>query len=62
MDVQTIKGLIPRDQLEVKDTVEEGDNHRSITTEWTHNGELVKRDCHVIIFRGQQIAGQQQGV
>lgn len=62
MLVQTIKGLIDSDQLEVRDVVEWGDNHRSIATEWRHNGELVKRDVHVILLRGASVGVAQGAV
>ena len=57
--VQTIKGLIDRDQLEVKDIVTEEGNARVIRTEWRHNGEIVKADCHVAILCGLSFGGQQ---
>ena len=57
--VQTIKGLIDRDQLEVQDIITEEGNARTIRTEWRHHGELVKADCHVVILCGQTLGGQQ---
>ena len=57
--VDTIKGPIERDQLEVTDLIEEGPNHRSIVTEWRFHGEVVKRDCHVAILHGQALGGEQ---
>jgi hypothetical protein len=57
--VDTIKGPIARDQLVVTDIVEEGPNHRSIVTEWRFQGEIVKRDCHVILLRGEALFGDQ---
>lgn len=57
--VQTIKGLIDRDQLEVTDIVTEEGNARIIRTEWRHHGEVVKADCHVSILCGQTLGGQQ---
>lgn len=57
--VETAKGLIERDLLVVKDIIEEGDNYRSIATEWFLDGELVKRDCHVMILRTQPMGGEQ---
>ena len=59
MLVETAIGLIERDQLTVKDIVTEGENHRSIATEWFFQGQLVKRDCHVIILRTPAIGGEQ---
>lgn len=59
MLIQTIKGLIPKEQLEVKDIVTETDNSRSVATEWYLNGELVRRDCAVSILRTQAIGGEQ---
>lgn len=57
--VQTGAGLLPRAELEVKDIVEEGPNHRSIATEWYYKGELVRRDAHVMVLQGQSLGGQQ---
>jgi hypothetical protein len=57
--VHTIKGLIDRDLLTVKDIVDEGDNYRSVATEWFLDGELVRRDAAVSILRGHALAGDQ---
>lgn len=57
--VETIKGLIDRSELEVRDIVSETDNARCIRTEWYHLGELVKADAHVIILRSQAIGAEQ---
>jgi hypothetical protein len=57
--VHTTKGLVERDLLTVQDIVDEGDNYRSIATEWFLNGELVRRDAAVSILSGQQLAGEQ---
>lgn len=59
MLVETAKGLIDRARLTVEDIVEDGDNHRSIATEWRLDGELVRRDAHVMILRTESLAGQQ---
>jgi hypothetical protein len=59
MLVQTIKGLIPRDQLEVTDIITEGENDRAIATEWRHDGELVRRDVAVSIMCGLSLSGEQ---
>ena len=59
MLVHTTKGLIERDLLEVTDIVTEEDNARVIATEWRLDGELVKRDVHVSILRGQAMFGDQ---
>ena len=56
--VHTAVGLIDRDQLTVEDIIHEDDNSRSIATEWKHKGELVRRDVHVMILRGQALAGE----
>ena len=56
--VHTIKGLVDRDLLAVTDIVTEDDNSRTIATEWHLDGELVKRDVHVSILRGQVLAGE----
>jgi hypothetical protein len=57
--VHTIKGLIDRDRLTVKDIVAEDDNSRAIATEWFLDGEMVRRDVAVSILRGQALAGEQ---
>ena len=60
--VNTIKGLIDRERLKVTDIVDEGSNHRSITTEWHLDGELVRRDAHVAILSGHTLAGDQAAI
>jgi hypothetical protein len=57
--VHTIKGLIDRDRLTVKDVVAEDDNSRAIATEWFLDGEMVRRDVAVSILRGQALTGEQ---
>jgi hypothetical protein len=57
--VHTIKGLIDRDRLTVKDIVTEDENSRAIATEWFLDGELVRRDVAVSILCGQALAGEQ---
>ena len=59
VQVHTIHGLVDRDRLQVTDVVTEDDNSRAIATEWHLDGELVRRDVHVIILRGQTLAGAQ---
>ena len=60
--VHTIKGLIDRDKLEVKDIITEGPNDRSIATEWRliETGELVRRDAAVSMLCGLPLAGEQE--
>lgn len=62
MLVHTTKGLIERDQLEAKDIISEQDNARVIATEWFLGDELVRRDVHVSILRGQSVFGEQAKV
>jgi len=57
--VDTIKGPIERDLLTVEECITEDDNTRCIATEWRLEGELVKRDVHVIVKRGLAAGGQQ---
>ena len=57
--VHTVKGLIERDRLTVKDIVSDEDNARVIATEWFLGGELVRRDVAVSILAGQALAGEQ---
>lgn len=59
MLVLTKNGLIERDQLVVKDVVEDHDNARVTATEWYLGDELVRRDVHVNILRGLSVAGEQ---
>ncbi|MEQ1743221.1 MAG: hypothetical protein ABL869_12095 [Candidatus Nitrotoga sp.] len=59
MLVQTTKGLIERDTLEVRDIVEEHDNARVNATEWFLDGELVRRDVNVNILRGAELESEQ---
>ena len=57
--VQTIKGLVDRELLDVKEVVSETDNARVVATEWYLGGELVRRDAHAMILRTEAIGGQQ---
>lgn len=57
--VETIKGLIDRDRLDVRESVTETDSARCIATEWYLDGELVRRDAHAMILRTQAIGGEQ---
>jgi hypothetical protein len=57
--VYTTKGLIERELLIVKDIIEEGDNYRTIATEWYLDGEMVRRDAHAMILSGQALFGDQ---
>lgn len=57
--VHTIKGLIDRDLLTVKDIVTEDGNSRAVSTEWFLDGEMVRRDVAVSILSGQAVFGDQ---
>jgi hypothetical protein len=59
MLVETIKGLLPLDQLEVKDIVTYTDNSRDIATEYYLNGELVKRSAWADLLRSVPVFGEQ---
>lgn len=59
MLVHTTLGLVPHEQLEVRDVTEWYDNARVTATEWRKDGELVRRDVNVNILRGQSMAGEQ---
>lgn len=67
MIIDTAKGLLDTNHLEVKDVVESGDNgvpYRKIATEYRLNGELVRRDVTVTALRGiesQAIQGTLNG-
>ena len=60
MKVQTIKGLIDIQELDVKDVVMIEDNARIVATEWRHDGELVRRDVNVNILRGLDLTSKQE--
>lgn len=57
--VQTTKGMVPFGELEVRDVIEVGDNSRVTATEWFLKGEMVRRDVHVNILRGLELAPSQ---
>jgi hypothetical protein len=59
MLVETIKGLLPMEDLEVKDIVSVTDNSRCIATEYYYNGELVKRSAWADVLRSVPVFGQQ---
>jgi hypothetical protein len=58
-EVYTIKGLLPRSALEVKDIISETENSRCVATEWYYNGELVRRDAWANIYHAKEMAGAQ---
>lgn len=60
--IQTKDGLIARDELEVQDITEWHENARVTATEWRRAGELVRRDVHVNILRGQSALGEQGSI
>lgn len=57
--VHTVKGLIDRDRLEVRDIISDEPNARVIATEWFLGEELVRRDVAVSVLCGQALAGDQ---
>jgi hypothetical protein len=57
--VYTKNGLIPREELEVKDVIVEVGSARCIATEWYHNGELVRRDAWANVYNAQSVSGEQ---
>jgi hypothetical protein len=59
MLVETIKGLLPIEDLEVKDIVTVTDNSRCIATEYYYNGELVKRSAWADVLRATAVFGEQ---
>jgi uncharacterized protein YbcV (DUF1398 family) len=63
VQVQTNKGLIARDELEVVDEVHETADTRVIQTIWKHaaSGEEVRRDVTISILRGLDLE-KTQGV
>lgn len=56
MDVQTTKGLIPIEQLEVLDSITYHDNARVYVTEWRLKGEMVRRDTWVSVLRALDVS------
>jgi len=62
MHIQTTKGDIDIDLLEVTDIVTLEDNARVIATEWCLDGECVRRDVTVSILRGHILSGEQQNL
>jgi hypothetical protein len=59
MLVETIKGLLPIEDLEVKDIITVTDNSRCIATEYYYNGELVKRSAWADVLRAVPLIGEQ---
>jgi hypothetical protein len=59
MLVETIKGLLPMEDLEVKDIVTVTDNSRCIATEYYYNGELVKSSAWADMLRAASVFGEQ---
>lgn len=57
--VYTIKGLLPRDELEARDIITETDNSRCIATEWYYQGEMVRRDAWANLLRSEGLEGAQ---
>jgi hypothetical protein len=57
--VETIKGLLPSEDLEVKDIVSWTDNSRCVASEYYYNGELVKRSAWADILRSVPVLGEQ---
>lgn len=62
MKVYTIKGIVDRDLLEVKDIVFEEENARVTATEWYLDNELVRRDVHVNMLVGVSLTGEQESL
>jgi hypothetical protein len=62
MLVFTKNGLIERDQLTVKDIIEEQQNARVTATEWYLGEELVRRDVNVNLLRGLEMGAEQQSI
>lgn len=50
--VETAKGLLPFDELEIREVRGDGANEVSIAREWYWRGELVRRDAWVTLLRG----------
>ena len=59
--VLTTKGLIEIEDLDIQDLVETFHNCRKITTEYRHQGEIVRRDVAASMLRGPDGAQSTQG-
>lgn len=57
--VYTTKGLLPSEELEIKDIITLEDNARVTATEWYYGGELVRRDVWVSALRPIDAESQQ---
>ena len=62
MKVLTTKGEIEMSELEVIDIVEVDNNHRKISTEYRHHGELVKRSVWVDLMRPFDLTSDQGNI
>lgn len=67
--VQTMRGVIPRDQLSVAVLLHEVPDGLAVTAEWRliaegPNGEFVKRDTHTVVYAdpGSQAQAVAQGI
>lgn len=60
--VMTIKGLLPYDELEIKDIVTEEDNARVIATEYKYKGEIVKREAWACLLRPHRLFASEGNV
>lgn len=58
MLIHTKDGLVPIEELDVKDITELQENARVTATEWRRNGEVVRRDVHVNLLRGLSMAAE----
>lgn len=56
--VDTLKGRLPMDCLTVVESKTEGANDISVSREWYHEGELVRRDAWVTILAGLELAAE----
>ena len=50
--VFTTKGLLPREELEMREVFTDSENECSHAIEYWHEGECVKRGVHVHIKQG----------
>lgn len=63
VQVETNKGLIARDRLQVTDEIHETHDARVLQSVWCdkETGEEVRRDVTVSILRGLDLTKKQQG-
>ena len=62
MQVDTNKGLIDLEKLEVIDEIEVKNNMRVTVTKWLLDGELVRQDLYGNVLSGMQMGNNQGNI